>query len=392
MEDKYNKINDLSLTKKNEPKKITWQILILCFVFGVLGGGFFDRLVMPLVENFFKGSDKVVIADKTENINVEENSAIIEVAKKVSPSVVTIVGKRNVIDFWGQTSQKESSGTGFILTSDGMILTNKHVVEESRAEYTVITNDGKDFEAEVLSLDPSYDLAILKIKAENLPIIDLGDSNNLEIGQRVVAIGNALGQFQNSVTAGIISGKGRPISVGSSFDSLESELYEDLLQTDAAINPGNSGGPLLNLAGQVIGVNTAVADGENIGFAIPINIAKPAIESTMKIGKIIRPIMGVRYITITKDLASLYDLPIDRGAWLYSGSSRSLSVSRTGPAYQAGLRDGDIIIKVGKDDIGQLKSLASVIQNYSPGDEVEVTYLRDGQEKKTKVKLSQISG
>jgi len=345
---------------------------------------------LPYIEKFLGKSSNVVIRDKVENVTVDENSAVIDVAKKASPSVVTIVGKSNVLDFFGDINQKKGTGTGFVLTADGLILTNKHVVSDAGADYTVVTSDGKDYKAKILTTDPSYDLAIVKIDAKNLKVVDLGDSDELEVGQKVVAIGSALGEFENTVTSGVISAKNRPISA-SDESGQGGEVLEGLLQTDAAINPGNSGGPLLNLRGQVVGINTAVANAENIGFAIPINIAKPAIESTLKTGKISRPIMGVRYISITKDIAALNDLPVDKGAWIYSGSSSQPAIVSGGPADKAGFKDKDIITKFGDQEIDKNHALSALIQRYSPGDSVEVAFLRDGKESKAKVTLSQFS-
>ncbi len=371
-------------------KKWIVGIVLLSFLSGMIGGGVFNKLLMPYLEKWLGKSNQVVINDKVEKITVEENSVTIDVVKKVSPSVVTIVGTANVLDFFGDISKKQGKGTGFVLTGDGLILTNKHVVSDKNANYKVITTDGKDYDAKVLTTDPSYDLAIVKIDAKNLKVVDLGDSDELEVGQRVVAIGNALGEFENTVTAGVISAKGRPI-VASDSTGEEREALEGLLQTDAAINPGNSGGPLLNLKGQVIGINTAVANAENIGFAIPVNIAKPAIDSAIKTGKIIRPMIGVRYILITKDIAALNDLPVDKGAWLYSGSQLKPAVLPDSPAAKAGLKEGDIITKVADTEVDKSHGLSQLMQKYNPGDEIEITYLREGKENKVKVKLSKVS-
>lgn len=378
------------MTEIKNFKKFIAGVIVVSFISGIIGGGVFNKLIMPYLESWLGKNSNVTINDKVEKISVEESSAVIDVAKKVSPSVVTIVGTSNVFDFFGDLNKKEGKGTGFVLTSDGLILTNKHVVSNENANYTVITSDGKDYKAKVLTTDPSYDLAIVKIDAKNLKVVDLGDSDELEVGQRVVAIGNALGEFDNTVTSGVISAKGRPI-VASDSSGQGEEVLEGLLQTDAAINPGNSGGPLLNLRGQVIGINTAVASAENIGFAIPVNIAKPAIDSTIATGKIVRPMMGVRYISITKDLASLNDLPTDKGVWLYSGSISKPSVIVGGAAAKAGLKDGDIIIKIENQELDKTHSLSYVIQKYKPGDTAEVTYLRDGKENKTKVTLTKSS-
>lgn len=374
--------------ENNKNNKFIISIFIISFFAGILGGGVFERVLMPILKQQLGKSDSIVIGDKIEKVTVEENSAVIDVVKKSSSTVVTIVGTRNVFDFFGDVSQKKGEGTGFILTADGLIMTNKHVVEDTNAQYKVITAEGKDYDAKIVSIDPSYDIAIIKIEAKNLSVAEMGDSDELQVGQKVVAIGNALGEFENTVTTGVISAKGRPISASDSAGGGQ-EVLEGLLQTDAAINPGNSGGPLLNLSGQVIGINTAVANAENIGFAIPINIAKPAIDSTLKSGRIIRPMMGIRYISITRDLAALNDLPVNKGAWLYAGANTK-AILPGGPAFKAGLKDGDIITKFGGQEIDKSHGLAALIQKYKPGDEVDIVYLRDNKESNTKVLLSEL--
>jgi serine protease Do len=395
--DEIKKVDTLTTqVDKKEPPLKTKKTLIfyvaLSFIFGILCGGFYDNILMPFVESVFKNNGNVTISDKVEKITVEENSAVIDVVEKLNPSVVTIISKSEVYDFFGGQQEQTGAGTGFVITEDGMILTNKHVVSEKDANFTVITSDGKDYKAKVLSLDPLYDLAILKIEAKDLKVVDLGNSDDLKVGQRVVAIGNALGEFENSVTAGVISGKGRPL-VATDSSGAGSEVLEDLLQTDAAINPGNSGGPLIDLTGKVIGINTAVASSaENIGFAIPINIAKPAIDSAMKTGKITRPVFGIYYLAITKDIASAYDLSVRDGIYVYSGSPKIRSVKSGGPADNAGIKEKDIITYIDGIKIDAKHSFVSIIQKYKPGDEVEVTFLRGSSELKVKVKLAEVSG
>src|SRR3990167_6977380 len=212
---------------------------------------------------------------KTEKFVLEESSKVSDTADHVSPAVVSISSTRNAVDFFGRQFQQEGGGTGFIITSDGLIVTNKHVVSDENATYTVFTSDGKEFEAKILAHDPLNDLAVVKIEATGLPVVELGDSDQIKVGQFVVAIGNALGEFSNTVTLGVISAKDRQITAGGGGIA---ESLSGLLQTDAAINPGNSGGPLVNLAGQVVGINTAIAgNAESIGFAIPINVVKKEI-------------------------------------------------------------------------------------------------------------------
>ena len=333
------------------------------------------------------GSGETTSLGKQE-IVLEESSAIIEVAEKISPSVVSIVATRNVEDFFGNIFEQTGGGTGFVITSDGLILTNKHVVSQADAAYTVLTSDGKDYSAEVLALDPVLDLAIIKIDASGLRPVELGSSDDLQIGQWVVAIGNALAEFQNSVTVGVVSAKDRQITASGEDGT---ERLEGLIQTDAAINPGNSGGPLLNLRGQVVGINTAIAgDAQNIGFAIPINVAKAAIESVQNTGEISRPMLGIRYIPITKEVARLEDLPVDQGALIAPGSGGQSGIIAGGPAEKAGLAEGDIITRFNNEEITETRSLARLLQQYKVGDTVTVKYLREAVEHEVSVVLSEL--
>ncbi|HLB95780.1 MAG TPA: trypsin-like peptidase domain-containing protein, partial [Patescibacteria group bacterium] len=231
---------------------------------------------------------------------------------------------------------------------------------------------------------PTNDLAILKIEAKGLPVVDLGDSNDLQTGQWVVAIGNALGQLQNTVTVGVISARERQL-VASSGN--EQEELSNLLQTDAAINPGNSGGPLVNLSGQVIGINTAIAgNAQNIGFAIPINQAKGALESYKKTGKIIKPQLGLRYATLTKEIIGNLNLSVDHGALITGGRGQPAVVPGS-PAALAGLKENDIILELNGERVDENHSLSALIQKYQVGDEIEIKYFRDGKESTLKLKL-----
>lgn len=323
-----------------------------------------------------------------QEIVLEESSAIIDAVDKIRPSVVSILATRNVQDFFGNIFEQKGGGSGFIITSDGLILTNKHVVDQEGADYTVLTADGKDYPAKVLALDPVLDLAIIKIEASGLRPVELGDSDNLKIGQWVVAVGNALAEFQNTVTVGVVSAIDRQITASGASGS---ERLEGLIQTDAAINPGNSGGPLVNLKGQVVGINTAVAgNAQNIGFAIPINLAKNAIESVQKTGKISRPMLGIRYLPITKEIAQLRDLPVEAGALIVAGSAGQPGVIPGGPADKAGLKEGDIITKLNNEEITETRSLARLLQQYKIGDQVKITFLRDKTEQTVTVTLGEL--
>lgn len=334
----------------------------------------------------------------TSNISYEQ--AIIDTVKQASPSVVSIIISKNMpvyeqqwqnfpgFDFQlpqyvqkGTQQQEVGAGSGFIISEDGTIVTNKHVVVDKDAGYTVLTNDGKKYSAKVLALDPVQDIAVIKIQNpdKKFPIIKLGDSDGIEIGQGAVAIGNALGEFRNTVSVGIVSGLGRTISAsgGQGF----SETLEDVIQTDAAINPGNSGGPLLNLKGEVIGINVAMAQGaEAIGFAVPVNRAKKDIEQVLKNNKIIYPFLGVRYALVDETVKQKYNLPVDYGALVLKGSSGEPAVTAGSAADKAGIKENDVILEFGGKKITVDNSMQKIISNYNPGDKANLKILRSGKE------------
>jgi serine protease Do len=322
------------------------------------------------------------------NLRLEESSAVIDAANKVSPAVVSVSASQEVSDFFGRVSTQEvGGGTGFIITNDGLIVTNKHVVQR-QANYKVILNDGRIFDAKIQAVDPFNDLAILKIDARDLPTVELGSSDALQIGQYVIAVGNALGEFQNSVTLGVVSAKNRQISAGN-------EVLSDLIQTDAAINPGNSGGPLVNLEGQVVGINTAIAStgggSIGVGFAIPIDSIRTAIESVRKTGEIIRPYLGVRYIPVTKAVQRMNNLTVDYGALIVGGSNiAELPVIPGSPADKAGIRANDILLTVNGERIDEGNSLGKRLQRYSIGDTVTVRLQRGGEEMEVRVTLEKL--
>ena len=335
-------------------------------------------------------SDLSIPTTSTEKIVVEESSAIIDAANKVSPSVVSIKTKSTAQNIFGQTYETEGGGTGFIITNDGLILTNKHVVSDTSASYTVVLASGKTYDAKIQSLDPMRDMAVIKIDATDLPVVELGDSDSLKVGQWVVAVGNALGQFENSVTAGIISARNRTVEASDSAGST-SETLNGMLQTDAAINSGNSGGPLVNLKGQVVGINTAVAsNAQSIGFAIPINDAKTAIDSIKTTGRIIRPYLGVRYVQINQDLAKKNSLSVDYGALVKSGSSVGQPAVVSGsPADKAGIVENDIILEINGEKITEDNSLLTLVQQYKVGDKITLKVLSSGKEKEVSVTLEE---
>ncbi|MDP2918556.1 MAG: trypsin-like peptidase domain-containing protein [bacterium] len=371
-------------------------IIVLGFTAGAAGSVVADKYIMPYLStipalsryNFFQ-SDKPVIVQKNEKITVTEESGVIAAVKKISPAVVSIVSTRDARGFFGDVWQQKSGGTGFILTNDGLIATNKHVVADTGATYTVIANDGKNYPAKILARDPSNDFAVIKVEAENLAVATLGNSQDLQVGQNVIAIGNTLGEYQNTVTTGVVSAIGRSISAGDGL--MQSENLEDVIQTDAAINPGNSGGPLVNIAGQVIGINTAIdRGGQLVGFAIPINNVQTAIDSIIREGKIIRPYIGIRFIPITKDFAALNKLASGNGVLIYSGDPNLLAILPDSPAQKSGLKEMDIITKINNQDIDEGHSLNSLLSKYKPGDEVLLKVLRQNETLEKKVVLGKM--
>ncbi len=362
------------------PKKYIAMILI-SFVMGALGGMFGYNLASGTLFND-QGSGGVV---GNKIYNVTEQSATVDAVKKVTPAVVSITSVQSTEGFFGAVSQTKSSGTGFIVTSDGLIVTNKHVVPDKSVQYSVFTSDGKEYKGKVQAQDPLNDIAFLKIDAKNLPTVTIGDSSKLQVGQTVIAIGNALGQYQNSVTEGVVSGIGRAIQAGDSSGS-SSESLQNVIQTDAAINPGNSGGPLVNIDGQVIGINTAVdQQGQSIGFAIPINMIKNQINEVKVKGVISRPVLGIRYIPITKEFAARNNLKTDKGVLVYGGSD--LAVLPGSAADKAGIKENDIILSIGSDQIDENHSVTGILQKYSPGDKVSLKVLRDNKELNIQVTL-----
>lgn len=313
--------------------------------------------------------------------------SIADIASKVTPGVVSIVTEVNTTGFFGQTSTSTAAGTGMIVAEDGYVLTNKHVIDGANKIQIVLDNGTTYDSVTVVATDPLNDVAFLKINdASNLPTVKLGDSKTIIAGQQVIAIGNALGQFQNTITSGIISGTGRSITAtGSDYSS--SESLSDMIQTDAAINSGNSGGPLVNAAGEVIGINTATsADADGIGFAIPISSVKGMLKNITANNSADRSYIGVYYVNITPDVAKAYDLPVSSGAYIYSQSQYS-AIVKDGPAAKAGLKEKDIITKVNGIKVGSAGSVSSLIGEYAPGDTVQLTVLRDGKERSINVTL-----
>lgn len=319
-----------------------------------------------------------------------ESQLIADIAKSAGASVVSVEVERrqNVTDIFGRTfpETEAGAGTGFIIREDGIIMTNRHVVPNGTSDVSVVLSDGTRFDnVRVLGRTRAgspLDVAFLKIrdlKGKKLQAVKIGDSSRMEIGHRVVAIGNALGQFENTVTSGIISGFGRDIEAYGADDG--GETLDNLFQTDAAINQGNSGGPLMNMSGEVIGINTAVAaSAQNIGFAIPINDVKGLMESVLSTGKLQEPFLGVRYIMLNDELANFYNVSLKRGAYVLPTTSRQASSIIAGsPADKAGLREKDIITEINAAKLDERSNLTVALSRFKVGDSVRLTVVRDGQ-------------
>lgn len=396
--------------------KILILAVLLSLVFGSLGGALGSLYVLrsPQTQKLFPA---LFGGPQNQKIAYSEDSSTVDVVKQASPAVVSIIisqdlskipgygmnpfGQDPFFNFFynnGQSQQQSPSapniqevgaGSGFFISQDGLIVTNKHVVSSSQASYTVITSDGKKFDAKVLAQDPANDLAIVKIDIKNAPFLKLADSSRLQVGQHVIAIGNSLGQYQNTVTSGIISGIGRSITAGSDVGG--SENLSGVIQTDAAINPGNSGGPLLNIAGEVVGINTAIdQQGQLVGFAIPANEVSKALASYQKNGKITAAFLGVRYIILTSDIAKQQNLPRDFGALIVRGQNvTDFAVVPGSPADKAGLMENDIILEVNGAKVDQEHALPSLLSNFSPGDTVTLRVYHKGEEKDVKVTLGE---
>ena len=339
---------------------------------GTSDSGWFSGFAEKISSIFKKdssqySSSKVVTRQQVVN----EESTVIDAVDKVSPAVVSIVVKTVNFDYFsGPTTSDQGIGTGFIVDKNGLIITNSHVVDDPVGEYTVVTKDGKTYEVNKIYLDESSDLAIIEITARDLPVVEFADSDNTKVGQMAIAIGNALGRFQNTVTVGVVSGISRQLQATVGFDGVKT--YENVIQTDAALNPGNSGGPLVNSSGRVIGINVATSIGaDNISFAIPVNTLIPILDGFLKEGRIIRPYLGVTYTMVTPEISELRDMPV--GAFI----SR---VSPESPASKAGLLRGDIITKINETTMDGENSLSQVIAKAKVGDKLKLYVDREGKE------------
>lgn len=404
---------------ENQPttKQIVLFTVVLSFIVSIIGTVFTLGTVgelfgsgegggQPFVFNRPKILEKITekIAPQDSERILRQDELVVKVVAEASPAVVSVVATKDVpvveqffLDpfsndpffrqFFGDEGfripqfrqkgtqrQEVSAGTGFVVTAEGLILTNKHVVSDAGADYTVLFNDGRKKAAKVIARDPLQDLAVLKIEGGPYSTLRLGNSSQIKIGQTAIAIGNALGEFRNTISVGVVSGLGRSIVANGALGG--SELLQELIQTDAAINPGNSGGPLLSLRGEVIGINTAMASGaENIGFAIPVNKAKHDLDSVQRQGKITYPVLGVRYVTVTQELVEKEKLGRDYGALVRGNEVESAVVSGS-PADKAGIVASDIILEINGEIINQERTLSSLIQKYQPGDEISMKVFR----------------
>lgn len=405
-------------SNKKYPIKLIILTIILSSIFGAFFGfmsagltSIFSAKINQNLEKFIPGLTEQKKDSQTSKQQILiEDSAVIDVVKKSTPAVVSVVVSKDISNLnmmnpfeqffgfkqnpssgqnnsSGTTKQQIGGGSGFFVSNDGLILTNKHVVEDQKATYTVIANDGKKYDANVLARDPVRDIAIIKIEGKDFPTLPLGDSDSLEIGQTSVAIGNSLGEFTNSVSRGIISGLKRNVDAGSGFG--DAERLTDIVQTDAAINPGNSGGPLLDISGNVVGINVAMAQGaENIGFALPINQAKRIIAQVKNGEKVTVPFLGVRYLNIDKNVQDEAQLPFDYGVLVIRGNKLTdLAVIPGSPADKAGIIENDIILEVDNQKIEQDNQLMDTISKHNVGDILKMKIWHKGVTKEINITL-----
>ena len=377
--------------KTGTKKLLIGAVFLLLIIASVIAGIALDRLVaLRIIDKYFPSKFRQnIVGQKIIN----EESTVIDVADKASPSVVTVsmqTPRQQYLQFspfggftQGTTGGEDQDiGTGFVVSSEGLIVTNKHVVSDTTATYKVITKDDKEYDVVEINRDPNNDIAIIKIEATGLIPIELGDSSNLKVGQFVVAIGTALGEFRHTVTTGVISGLGRGITAGSYYEGYVERL-DNVIQTDAAINAGNSGGPLLDSSGQVIGINVAVAQGaNNIGFAIPVNVVKEALNEFNTTGKFEgKAFLGIKYQAIPQSTAILNNVP--QGMYV-------VEVVIGSPAEQAGVAAGDIITKIDGQGVIEETSLSDIISKKKPGDKMSFEVWRNGETSTLEATLSEV--
>lgn len=347
--------------------KATHETLIIV---GTAAGVFFGSLAGGMT-----GYIAALGVHTTANTVTVADATTIGIVQQALPSVVSIqIQQQDDTGAFVDTG----GGTGFFVSTDGLILTNKHVVSDDTARYVVVTDDQKEHVATVLAKDPFLDLAVVKIDGSGYPMMPLGNSDAVQIGETVMAIGNSLSEFPNSVTKGIISGVNRTISAGDPYSD-QQEVIEQAIQTDAAISAGNSGGPLIDLNGQAVGVDTAVsAEGQSLGFAVPINVAKKIVSDVEKYGRIIRPWLGVHYLMIDPTVKAQYHLTLDQGAFVLPDDKGTPSVVAGSPADKAGLKAGDIITSVNNVTLDDQTSLSQAVGAFMPGEQISLGVTRNG--------------
>lgn len=407
---------EFSLTKKNLTTMLASVALVAALfgaAFGFMSGSLADRFWGGRGFRQKGGAASNAPAPDVEKI-ISEDSAVTSTVEKTTPAVVSIVISKNVPtmrnfnspfdlfpEFFGQNptpgqgggaTQKQAigGGSGFFATADGMIVTNKHVVSDGTADYTVITNDGKEYPAKVLAQDPNTDIALIKIEGKDFPVLNLGSSEDLKIGQTVIAIGNSLGEFSNTVSRGIISGLKRNVTAGSDLGG-QTEQLSNIIQTDAAINPGNSGGPLIDIQGNVIGVNVAMAQGaQNIGFALPIDQVKKIIEQVKQTGKISAPFLGIRYVPVNNTVQKDNNLPFNYGVIVQRGQTTTqFAVIPGSPADKAGIVENDIVLEVNGTKVDDKNQLSDLVAKYNVGDKITLKIWHRGEYKDVEVTLQE---
>lgn len=417
--------------KERKKRKGCW---VVAFVFAV----FFIFLVTGIIIGFIAGGISKDVwsnsleqkweqlfpktGNRTEILKqqvIEDDSAFIDVVEKNSPAVVSIIISKDIAnnddffgnpfdfpDFFGNDpnasgngstpdspqsiqKQKIGGGSGFIVTADGMIVTNRHVVTDKNADYTVVTSDGKEYPAKFLAADPLADIAIIKIEGADFPTLELGDSDALRIGQTVIAIGNSLGEFSNTVSKGIVSGLGRSVTALGGIG--QAEKLTNIIQTDAAINPGNSGGPLMNISGEVIGINVAMAQGaQSIGFAIPSNQIRKVVDQVRTTGKISSPYIGVRYMDINETIRREFNFAYDYGVLVVRGDTvTDFAVIPGSPADKAGIVENDVILEVNGTHIDKKNALSDLIAKNNVGDTLKLKIWHKGEIKEVPVRLEE---
>ena len=379
------------MEESDKKSKLQFSTILIVVALGVVAATFLYQAKNKGLLPEFQSALNSPPLQETRTIIQEEN-AVISVVEKTSASVVAIGVNRRVVNPFDPFSipKKEDStiGTGFVVSDKGIIVTNKHVVAEPGGKYTVVTKDNQKYDIKKIYRDPILDLALVQIDpdsigvdANGLKALELGDSAKIKVGQTAIAIGNALGRFTNTVTTGVVSGLGRRVVAGDPYGGgLES--LDNLIQTDAAINPGNSGGPLLNSAGQVIGVNVATTEGaQNIGFAIPINSVKAIVDEFVTKGTVSRPFLGIRYRFISRDVALLNEVP--QGAYIQE-------IVEDSPAQKSGLEPGDIITKINGESVDSESKVGDIIAKSKLGDKLELEIWRDGETKKLTASLEEL--